>query len=115
MDRSAHGYLRALVCTLLCLPMATTTASTQVKIRLRDVRKAFVVRGRTVDAVAGIDLDIGAGEFFCIVGPSGCGKTTLLRILAGLETKTSGSIQIARDGWTGIKSVAMRPLNSMVF
>jgi hypothetical protein len=64
MDRSAHGYLRALVCTLLCLPMATTaTAFTQVKIRLRDVRKHFVVRGRTVDAVAGIDLDIGAGEF----------------------------------------------------
>ena len=95
--------------------MATTTASTQVKIRLREVRKHFVVRGRTVDAVAGIDLDIGAGEFLCIVGPSGCGKTTLLRILAGLETKTSGSIEIARDGSTGIKRVAVRPLNSMVF
>jgi len=88
--------------------MATTSRST--KIRLRDIRKRFVVHGRPVDALAGIDLDIGAGEFFCIVGPSGCGKTTLLRILAGLETRSSGSIEIARDG-----STAERPLNSMVF
>ena len=80
------------------------------KIRLRDVTKRFVVRGRPVDALAGISLDIGAGEFFCIVGPSGCGKTTLLRILAGLETRSAGSIEIARDN-----GVAERPLNSMVF
>ncbi len=60
------------------------------KIRIRGLRKRFVVRGQPVDALAGIDLDIGGGEFFCIVGPSGCGKTTLLRILAGLETRTAG-------------------------
>ena len=74
-----------------------------------------MVQGRPIDALAGIDLDIGAGEFFCIVGPSGCGKTTLLRILAGLETKTAGSIEIARDGRPGINGGAERPLNSMVF
>jgi NitT/TauT family transport system ATP-binding protein len=59
-------------------------------------------------ALAGIDLSIGSSEFVCIVGPSGCGKTTLLRILAGLEQETSGSVTIARDDQT-------RPLNSMVF
>ncbi|MBV9171249.1 MAG: ABC transporter ATP-binding protein [Chloroflexi bacterium] len=80
-----------------------------VKIRLRDLRKRFVVRGRPVDALAGINLEIGAGEFFCIVGPSGCGKTTLLRILAGLETESAGSIDVVRDDG------AQRPLNSMVF
>jgi len=64
--------------------MATTLHS--VKIRLRDIRKRFLVHGRPIDALVGIDLDIGAGEFCCIVGPSGCGKTTLLRILAGLES-----------------------------
>jgi NitT/TauT family transport system ATP-binding protein len=83
-----------------------------VKMRLREVRKRFVVRGRPVEALDGISLDIGAGEFLCVVGPSGCGKTTLLRILAGLETRSSGSIDIARDSAPG---AAERPLNSMVF
>jgi len=78
------------------------------KVRLRGVTKRFTVKGRTVEALAGIDVDIGAGEFFCIVGPSGCGKTTLLRILAGLETRTDGTIEVAREQ-------KARPLNSMVF
>jgi NitT/TauT family transport system ATP-binding protein len=82
---------------------------TENKVRLRGLTKCFWVKGRRVDALAGIDLDIRAGEFMCIVGPSGCGKTTLLRILAGLEQQTSGSIDVARD------RTAARPLNSMVF
>jgi len=79
------------------------------KVRLRGLSKAFSVKGRRVEALAGIDLDIQAGEFLCVVGPSGCGKTTLLRMLAGLEQQTSGSIEVARDGSSA------RPLNSMVF
>jgi len=95
------------------------------KIRLRGVTKRFTVKGRTIDALAGIDVDIAAGEFFCIVGPSGCGKTTLLRILAGLETRTAGEIDIARDASGAAAapdqrsgehgSRRSRPLNSMVF
>jgi NitT/TauT family transport system ATP-binding protein len=92
---------------------------TPVKIAIRQLRKRFVVRGRKVEALAGIDLDIRAGEFFCIVGPSGCGKTTLLRILAGLETKTSGTIEVARDAGSQRSdtrgNAKVRPLNSMVF
>ncbi len=57
---------------------------------LRDLRKSF----GTFSAVDGIDLDVAEGEFFTIVGPSGSGKTTLLRMLAGLETPTSGEIRI---------------------
>src|SRR3954447_2579066 len=91
------------------------------KVRLRGVTKRFTVKGRPVDALAGIDLDIRAGEFFCIVGPSGCGKTTLLRILAGLETSTTGAITVMRDDGTVASSSSLRgsksqrPLNSMVF
>ncbi|HEV7666796.1 MAG TPA: ABC transporter ATP-binding protein [Chloroflexota bacterium] len=83
--------------------------STSAKVRVRGINKQFAVKGRRVDALVGIDLDIEPGEFFCIVGPSGCGKTTLLRILAGLERQTSGTIDIARD------DLGERPLNSMVF
>ena len=59
---------------------------------LRGIRKDF---GRFT-ALREIDLDIPRGEFICFLGPSGCGKTTLLRIIAGLETQTEGTI--AQDG-----------------
>jgi NitT/TauT family transport system ATP-binding protein len=88
---------------------AGVSAGGSAKVRLRGLTKAFTVRGRRVDALAGIDLDIRSGEFLCIVGPSGCGKTTLLRILAGLEQQSAGTIDIAREG------IDSRPLNSMVF
>ncbi|MFG2960754.1 ABC transporter ATP-binding protein [Streptomyces sp. NPDC048291] len=60
-------------------------------IRLRDLRKSF---GDT-SAVAGVDLDIRDGEFFSMLGPSGSGKTTVLRLIAGFETPTSGTIELA--------------------
>jgi len=57
-------------------------------VRLRAVRKSF----GPVEAVAGVDLDIADGEFFTVVGPSGSGKTTVLRIIAGFELPTSGTV-----------------------
>ena len=46
------------------------------------------------EAVTDLDLEVGAGEFVVFVGPSGCGKTTALRMVAGLETVTSGNVKI---------------------
>src|SRR3984885_15636662 len=46
------------------------------------------------EAIKGISLDVGDGQFCVLVGPSGCGKSTLLRMIAGLETTTSGKIDI---------------------
>lgn len=60
-------------------------------IRMQGLRKQF---GRDSVALAGVDLDINAGEFFTLLGPSGCGKTTLLRILAGLEEADDGQLTI---------------------
>ena len=59
-------------------------------IKLDDVRKSF---GKT-EVIHGVSLDVEDGEFIVIVGPSGCGKSTLLRMVAGLETVTSGDVSI---------------------
>ena len=57
---------------------------------LENVRKSF---GKT-EVIHGVDIDVTDGEFIVIVGPSGCGKSTLLRMVAGLETVTSGAVKI---------------------
>jgi spermidine/putrescine transport system ATP-binding protein len=62
--------------------------SQQSILQLRGLTKNF----GQLTAVNHINLDVAEGEFFTIVGPSGCGKTTLLRMLAGMETPTSGDI-----------------------
>jgi spermidine/putrescine transport system ATP-binding protein len=56
------------------------------------VLKALTKQFGGLTAVDRIDLEVGEGEFFTIVGPSGSGKTTLLRMLAGMETPSSGDI-----------------------
>src|SRR5688572_16791446 len=60
-----------------------------------------------------LHLDIGDGEFFSLLGPSGCGKTTTLRMVAGFERPTSGSIVLGGTDITR-QAPAKRPLN-MVF
>ncbi len=61
---------------------------------LRNIYKTF----GSFTALSQINLDIARGEFICFLGPSGCGKTTLLRIIAGLETQSSGTLtQGGRD------------------
>lgn len=61
-------------------------------IKLNQVTKRF---GGGLVAVDHADLSIGAGEVMCLLGPSGCGKTTMLRMIAGLESATSGDILLA--------------------
>jgi putative spermidine/putrescine transport system ATP-binding protein len=55
-----------------------------------------------VVAVAGIDLEIAAGEFFTMLGPSGSGKTTTLRMIAGFEDPTGGTIELAGEDVSGV-------------
>ncbi len=55
-----------------------------------------------VVAVAGIDLEIRRGEFFTLLGPSGSGKTTTLRMIAGFESPTSGTIELAGEDVGGV-------------
>jgi NitT/TauT family transport system ATP-binding protein len=76
-------------------------------IEIVSLRKLYGTGENSLLALDDINLTISPGEFLCIVGPSGCGKSTLLRILAGLDTQTSGSLKIDASGW----AVA----NAMVF
>ena len=62
-------------------------------IELKSVTKHF---GETV-VIPGLDLHVQDGEFMVFVGPSGCGKSTMLRMMAGLETMSGGSIYIGGD------------------
>jgi NitT/TauT family transport system ATP-binding protein len=86
------------------LQQAAEPLPTRPAIRIRDLYKTF----GTLTAIDGVSVDIAPGEFFMIVGPSGCGKTTLLRILAGLDQVSSGTIEIETPN-------SQRPVNSMIF
>ncbi len=62
------------------------------------VSKRFIAEGKEMEALKEVSLSIDEREFVCFIGPSGCGKTTLLRIVAGLEEPSSGSVSL--DGQT---------------
>jgi putative ABC transport system ATP-binding protein len=63
-------------------------------IEIKNLHKTYTETEVEVKAVNGINLSFNEGEFAAIVGPSGCGKTTLLNLLGGLDTPTSGSVII---------------------
>ena len=72
-------------------------------IETHELRRTFTVRGKAddVEAVRGVDLEVGAGQIFGFLGPNGAGKTTTLRMLATLLTPTSGSAVVAGADLTG--------------
>jgi len=76
---------------------------------LHGVTKRF---GEEVVAVDNVDLEIQDGEFFSLLGPSGCGKTTTLRMIAGLEFPTEGSVRIF-DEEMGLRPPNKRPVNTV--
>jgi NitT/TauT family transport system ATP-binding protein len=57
---------------------------------LKDVSKQFELQGQRIEALRDANLQVGKGEFICLIGASGCGKSTLLRIVAGFEPTTAG-------------------------
>ncbi|KWR76410.1 putative 2-aminoethylphosphonate ABC transporter ATP-binding protein [Cupriavidus sp. IDO] len=76
--------------------MQTPTPQAEDYLSLHGIHKRFGAGGFV--ALQNIDLDVRRGELLCFLGPSGCGKTTLLRIIAGLESQSAGTIhQAGRD------------------
>lgn len=77
-------------------------------IRLSGVAKSF----GPIPAVDGVDLEIAAGEIFCLLGPSGCGKTTLLRMIGGFEAPDRGRVELDGADVTQAPPWA-RPVNTV--
>jgi spermidine/putrescine transport system ATP-binding protein len=71
-------------------------------IELAGIYKEFTSHGDVVQAVAGVDLQIGVGEFFSLLGPSGCGKTTTMRMIAGFEEPTRGEVKLYGKSVLGV-------------
>jgi multiple sugar transport system ATP-binding protein len=71
----------------------------EASVKIKELVKTYVdTRGRpTFTAVKNISLNIEAGEFMVLVGPSGCGKSTTLRMVAGLEDISSGTIEVGGE------------------
>jgi NitT/TauT family transport system ATP-binding protein len=72
--------------------VGSTVASKSVS--LRNVGKVFGHGSNAVTALDGVSLDVASGEFVCLLGASGCGKSTLLNLVVGLDTPTSGTVEV---------------------
>jgi NitT/TauT family transport system ATP-binding protein len=72
-----------------------------VTLIIENLVKKFPKENTELTAIENFNLVVKDEEFVCILGPSGCGKTTILRIIAGLETKTSGSVRLDDREITG--------------
>jgi putative spermidine/putrescine transport system ATP-binding protein len=93
--------------------LAATTPETEAvegvpAVRLSGIRRVY----GDVVAVAGVDLDIGAGEFFTLLGPSGSGKTTTLRVIAGFERPDAGRVELQGVDVTRV-APAQRAVNTV--
>jgi ABC-type nitrate/sulfonate/bicarbonate transport system ATPase subunit len=81
---------------------AAASSSDASSLRIEDVSKRFTAAdGSEILAITGTSLSIGAGEMVTLVGPSGCGKSTLLRMVAGLDSPSSGRLFVGNEPITG--------------
>jgi len=88
--------------------ITTSPVTAGATIEATDLGRRFITPSGVIEAVRNVTLTIPAGEFCVLVGPSGCGKSTFLRMVAGLETPTSGQLKITSPSGAA-------PTNAVVF
>ena len=80
---------------------------TETLVRVRDVHKYFTRGSERIDVLKGVNLEIPSGDFLGLMGPSGSGKTTLLNLIGGLDTPTSGSVDVAGESISSLRGGAL--------
>ncbi len=73
-------------------PSKDASQETSSLLKVKNLAKTFTRDGSPLNVIDGLSIDIGAGEFVCIVGPSGCGKSTFLHMVGGFESITGGDL-----------------------
>ncbi len=76
-------------------------------IQLTNVTKVYEADGNRVEALRGVTLQVGRGEFVALVGPSGCGKSTLLNLVGGIDVPTSGEVVVDGAALAGLSDRAL--------
>ncbi|MFJ2031395.1 ABC transporter ATP-binding protein [Streptosporangium sp. NPDC087985] len=82
--------------------VAASNSSQVPAIELDGVVKEYLAHGEVVQAVKGVTLTIAEGEFFSLLGPSGCGKTTTMRMIAGFEDPSRGTVRLHGQDVTNV-------------
>ena len=77
---------------------------TEPLIRVADLTKDYVLGDNVVHALAGISLEIAAGDFVAVMGPSGSGKSTFMNMIGCLDRPTSGSYRLAADDLAAVRN-----------
>jgi putative ABC transport system ATP-binding protein len=91
-------------------PQAQHPERGDVVVSARDLTRRYGEGDTAVDALRGVSLEVRAGELVAVMGPSGSGKSTLMHILAGLDTPTNGTVEIAGTEITTLGDAALTRL-----
>ncbi|MFQ4141059.1 nitrate ABC transporter ATP-binding protein [Chlorogloeopsis sp. ULAP02] len=78
--------------TRLGVPLATAAADRKPYLQIQDVSKVYPTKNGPFTVLDGVNLNVGEGEFICVIGHSGCGKSTLLNMVSGFNSPTSGQV-----------------------
>ncbi|BAZ65408.1 MAG: nitrate ABC transporter ATP-binding protein [Pelatocladus maniniholoensis HA4357-MV3] len=73
-------------------PLATATSNRKPYLEIKDVSKVYPTKNGPFTVLDGVNLNVGEGEFICVIGHSGCGKSTLLNMVSGFNNPTNGQV-----------------------
>lgn len=101
--------------TALAAAQPAVEAATQAAVEAVDVTRSYAMDGVTVDALRGVSLRIGQGDYSAIIGPSGSGKSTLMHLLGCLDRPTSGTLLVGGKNVAELGDIELAELrNSMI-